>query len=60
MLFIQMITMNYDKTQRSGETMRRINSVRFLPLPAAVPDLSAGEFLFHDSRIRKARICPET
>ena len=58
MLFIQIITMKYDKKKRSGDTMRRINSVRFIPLPGSTADLSAGDILLHDSRLRKARVFP--
>ena len=56
MLFIQMITVKYDKDQRSGETMRRINSIRFKDVPDQDIDLSAGEYYFHDNYQRKAKV----
>ena len=58
MLFIQMITINYDKSKRSGDKMRRINDVRFESIPDndTVPD--GNEYYLHDSRFRKAKAFP--
>ena len=43
MLFIQEIIIHYDKSQRSGEKMRKINAVRFKEVSNVRPDFSAGE-----------------
>lgn len=55
-----MITKKYDKSQRSGEAMRKINSIRFDSVPEQDIDLSAGEYYFHDNRCRKAKVLPYT
>ncbi len=49
MLFIQMITKKYDKSSRSGESMRKINEVRFKRLPDCDISLEGCEYFFHDS-----------
>ncbi len=58
MLFIQIITMQYDKSKRSGETMRRINSVRFAPLQNTPANLTGAEYFLHDDRFRKPKAFP--
>lgn len=58
MLFIQIITMQYDKSKRSGETMRRINSVRFTPLQNTPANLTGAEYFLHDDRFRKPKAFP--
>lgn len=58
MLFIQIITMQYDKSKRSGETMRRINSVRFAYLPDTPANLTGAEYFLHDDRFRKPKAFP--
>lgn len=60
MLFIQIITIKYDKRERSGENMRKINSIRFKSVPDANIDLSTGEYYLHDNRLKKARVLPLT
>ena len=60
MLFIQIITKRYDKDHRSGDNMRRINSVRFVDVPDQVMDLSMGEYYLHDNCQRKAKVLPLT
>ncbi len=46
MLFIQEFTVKYDKSHRSGEQMRKINSVQFKEISDVRPDCSAGEICF--------------
>ena len=60
MLFIQIITIEYDKRERSGENMRKINSIRFESVPVPNIDLSTGEYYLHDNRFKKARVLPLT
>ena len=60
MLFIQLITIEYDKTNRSGDNMRRIRAIRFLPVPEQNTDLSTGEYYLHDNRFKKAKVFPLT
>ncbi len=56
MLFIQMITINYEKDRRSGEEMRKINEVRFENIPDNDIDLCGNEYYLHDDRHRKSKV----
>lgn len=58
MLFIQMITIKYDKDRRSGEEMRKINDVRFKIIPENDIVLDGNEYYLHDNRIRKSKVFP--
>ena len=63
MLFIQIITIKYNKTRRSGEDMRRISSVRFSPVPAEIDVIENGEIYLHDETNlprQKEKIFPYT
>ena len=56
MLFIQMITIKYDKDRRSGEEMRKINDIRFENIPDNDIDLCGKEYYLHDNRHRKSKV----
>ena len=58
MLFIQMITINYNKDRRSGEKMRKINEVRFKNIPDNDIVLCGNEYYLHDNRYRKSKVFP--
>ena len=58
MLFIQMITIKYDKDRRSGEEMRNINEVRFENIPNNDIVFDGNEYYMHDNRIRKSKVFP--
>lgn len=60
MLFMQMITIKYEKSGRSGDHMRRIRSIRFLPVPTQSIDLMTGEYYLHDNRQKKVKVLPLT
>ncbi|HAG14480.1 MAG TPA: hypothetical protein DCG49_11570 [Ruminococcus sp.] len=60
MLFMQVITIKYDKRSRSGENMRRIRAIRFLPIPMQNADLTNGEYFLYDNRYQKAKVYPFT
>lgn len=60
MLFIQKITVSYDKRRRSGEEMRKISALRFVPAPAQEPDLSGCAYYLHDNRFKKASVFPQS
>ena len=56
MLFIQMITIKYDKDSRSGEKMRKINEVRFKNIPDNDIVLDGNEYYLHDNCIRRSKV----
>ena len=58
MLFIQMITIKYDKNRRSGSEMQKINEIRFESIPDNEIDLSGGEYFLHDDRTGKSKVFP--
>ena len=58
MLFIQMITIKYDKDSRSGEEMRKINDIRFRNIPDNDIVLCGNEYYLHDDRYRKSKVFP--
>ena len=58
MLFCQVIRYSYDKRQRSGDSMRRISDVRFLPVPEPISGLSEKVYLRHISGQKKPVISP--
>ncbi len=58
MLFIQMLTINYEKNSRSGEEMRKINEVRFKSIPDNDIDMCGNEYYLHDNRYMKSKVFP--